>query len=104
MAAELAERLAQRLAATRGVVAVVLGGSRARGDTGPDSDVDLGLYYDPERPLDVPALRRLAAEVDDRGAPEAITEPGEWGPWINGGAWLQVEGHRVDWLYKDLDL
>ena len=27
-----------------------------------------------------------------------------WGPWINGGAWLQIEGRRVDWLYRDLGL
>jgi hypothetical protein len=28
---------------------------------------------------------------------------GEWGPWINGGAWLRVEGRDVDWLYRSLD-
>ncbi len=30
--------------------------------------------------------------------------PGEWGPWVNGGAWLRIEGRRVDWIYRDLDL
>ena len=25
-----------------------------------------------------------------------------WGPWLNGGAWLQANGRRVDWLYRDL--
>jgi hypothetical protein len=24
------------------------------------------------------------------------------GPWINGGAWVQVEGLPVDWLYREL--
>ncbi|MGK5742840.1 nucleotidyltransferase domain-containing protein [Micromonospora sp. URMC 103] len=56
--------LAGRLCAVRGVVAVALGGSRARNAHRPDSDWDLGLYYRGE--LDVPALadaERLRAEV-----------------------------------------
>ncbi|MEU9507520.1 nucleotidyltransferase domain-containing protein [Micromonospora sp. NPDC048170] len=48
--------LADRLCAVGGVVAVALGGSRARGEHRPDSDWDLGLYYRGE--LDVPGLRR----------------------------------------------
>lgn len=91
--------LARQLAAVRGVVAVVLGGSRARGTHRPDSDIDLGVFY--RGALDVPGLRALAAEV--AGAPVDVTEPGSWGPWVNGGAWLAVQGHRVDWIYRDLD-
>jgi predicted nucleotidyltransferase len=37
--------MATALAAAPGVEAVVLGGSRARGDAGPTSDYDLGLYF-----------------------------------------------------------
>ncbi|MDF2711060.1 MAG: hypothetical protein K0R62_6712 [Nonomuraea muscovyensis] len=91
--------LARRLVEVPSVVAVVLGGSRARGTHRPDSDYDLGLYYRGEP--DVPALRALAAEVADR--PPEITEPGGWGPWVNGGGWLTIGGHRVDWIYRDLD-
>jgi predicted nucleotidyltransferase len=91
--------MAQGLTAVPGVVGVVLGGSRARGEHAPDSDVDLGLYYRP--PLDVAALRDLAQEVT--GAPVAATEPGAWGPWVDGGAWLTIDGTAVDWLYRDLD-
>ncbi len=91
--------LAGRLASVRGVVAVVLGGSRARGTHRPDSDTDLGVFYRGE--LDVATLRALAAEVT--GEPVEVTEPGGWGPWVNGGAWLTIEGHRVDWIYRDLD-
>lgn len=101
--AELAGRLAERLAQIEGVEAVVLGGSRARGEQHPDSDVDIGIYCRPERPLAVDALRRLARELDDRRLPNLVTNPGEWGPWINGGGWLRVEGRQVDWLYRDLD-
>ena len=39
--------LAGRLVEVPGVVAVLLGGSRARGDHLAESDFDLGLYYRP---------------------------------------------------------
>jgi predicted nucleotidyltransferase len=100
---ELCERIAARLGQIDGVTAVVLGGSWALGEAHPDSDLDLGIYYDPSRPPSLAALRLLARELDDRHLPDLVTEYGEWGPWINGGGWLQIEGHRVDWLYRDLD-
>ncbi|WP_436959920.1 nucleotidyltransferase domain-containing protein [Streptomyces sp. SudanB182_2057] len=91
--------IAERLAGVGGIVGVCLGGSRASGTHGPDSDFDLGLYYRP--PLDTAALRLLAAELT--GGPVEVTEPGGWGPWVDGGAWLTIDGHRVDWIYRDLD-
>ncbi|MEU7825893.1 nucleotidyltransferase domain-containing protein [Catellatospora sp. NPDC049133] len=90
--------LAQRLVAVPGVEAVVLGGSRARGEHRPDSDTDLGLYY--RGPLDVDALRALAAEV---ASAHDVHRPGDWGPWVDGGGWLTVDGQAVDWIYRDLD-
>jgi predicted nucleotidyltransferase len=101
---ELAERIAERLADVEGVEAVVLGGSWARGEAYPDSDVDLGIYYRPERRPSLAALRELARELDDRHLSDLVTDFGEWGPWIDGGGWLRIEGRRVDWLYRDLDL
>lgn len=99
------DELAGRLVEVPGVVAVMLGGSRARGDHRPDSDVDLGLYYRP--PLDVDGLRALARSVaaarSDSGQPPVLTEPGDWGPWVDGGGWLVVDEMPVDWLYRDLD-
>jgi predicted nucleotidyltransferase len=91
--------LARRVAGVEGVVGVCLGGSRARGAHRPDSDWDLGLYY--RRPLDTGALRRLAAGATGREV--AVSEPGEWGPWVDGGAWLELEGTPVDWIYRDVD-
>ena len=91
--------LGKRLTSVSGVVAVVLGGSRARGTHRPDSDYDLGLYYRGE--LDVDALAVAAAEVADE--PAEMTRPGGWGPWVNGGGWLTIGGERVDWIYRDLD-
>ena len=91
--------IADQLVAVPGVVGVMLGGSRARGEHSPDSDVDLGLYY--RRPLDIPALRGLAQAVT--GAGTELTELGAWGNWVDGGGWLTIEGMAVDWLYRDLD-
>jgi predicted nucleotidyltransferase len=100
----LSEMVATRLGGIEGVEAVALGGSWARGETHPNSDVDLGIYYRPESPPRIENLRLLARELDDRHPPEAVTDFGEWGPWINGGGWLTIDGQNTDWLYRDLAL
>ncbi|MGE5377050.1 MAG: nucleotidyltransferase domain-containing protein [Bacteroidota bacterium] len=87
----------------RGVRAIVLGGSRARGTHTPSSDIDLGIYYDPARPLDVAALGEVATQLDDRHAADLVTPIGGWGPWINGGGWLRISNQPVDFLYRDLE-
>ncbi len=91
--------LAVRLCRVPGVVGVMLGGSRARGEHTAESDIDLGLYYRP--PLDAVALGGLAREV--AGPAARVTQPREWSPWVDGGAWLQIDGTAVDWIYRDLD-
>ena len=96
--AQLAE-LSHRIVAVPGIVGVVLGGSRARQAHAPDSDTDLGLYY--RAPLDTAALGRLAEAV--AGPAANVTEPGGWGPWVDGGGWLRIGGHPVDWIYRDTD-
>jgi Nucleotidyltransferase domain len=96
---QMLEDLAGRLTEMPGVVGVLLGGSRARGDHTPHSDVDLGLYYRPR--LDTGLLGELAREV--AGPQAQVTEPGGWGPWVDGGAWLTIAGRAVDWIYRDLD-
>ncbi len=100
---ELAAGVAERLGRVEGVQAVILGGSLARGVAKPDSDIDLGVYYRPDRLPDLGELRTLAAELDDSGTGDAVTDFGGWGPWINGGAWLRVQGRPLDLLYRDLD-
>ena len=91
--------MAGRVVAVDGVVGVTLGGSRARGDHAPGSDTDVGIYY--RSPLDVGALRQVARAV--AGPSAELTEPGGWGPWVDGGGWLDVDGEAVDWIYRDLD-
>ena len=100
---KLAEHVAGRLAEVRGVRAVVLGGSFARGNADDDSDLDLGIYYRRGDSLDLDGLRELAGDLDPDHGADAVTEPGEWGRWIDGGAWLTIQGRRVDWLYRDID-
>jgi predicted nucleotidyltransferase len=95
-------QIVDRLRTIEGIVAIALGGSRARGTHTPKSDVDLGLYYQPENPPDLLALNRLASELDDRHRTNLLTPIGEWGKWINGGGWLKVEGIPVDFLYRDV--
>ena len=97
------EKIAARIGEVSGVVAVALGGSRARGDADAESDSDFGIYYDPAAPPDLAELSRVARELDDRHPAEPLAPIGGWGPWINGGGWLEIEGQRVDWIYRDLD-
>ena len=99
----MARDVAARLGEVEGVVAVALGGSRARGLAQDNSDIDLGIYYRAPNPPRVDCLRRLARELHGGDSPAEVTDLGEWGPWVNGGAWLQIGDHKVDWLYRDLD-
>ncbi len=98
----LIDNIVERINQVDGVAAIVLGGSRARGTHTSSSDVDLGIFYHPERPLDLDALGRVAAEIDDEHRSGLLTPIGGWGPWINGGGWLTVRSVPVDFLYRDL--
>jgi hypothetical protein len=89
------EGLVEKLSRVGGVIAVSLGGSRATGTHTPDSDWDFGLYY--RGSIDVDAIRSL-------GHDGVVVEPGEWGRLMNGGAWLTIDGARVDVLYRDVDV
>lgn len=98
MTARVAE-MAARLTQVPGIRAVLLGGSRARGTHRPDSDWDLGVYY--RGTPDTAALSALAAAF--QGSPAEVTGPGGWGPWVNAGGWLRVDGVQVDWILRDVD-
>ncbi|TDD72191.1 nucleotidyltransferase domain-containing protein [Actinomadura rubrisoli] len=90
------EHVADRLAALSAVRAVTLGGSRAQGTHTPDSDWDFALYY------------RGAFNPDDLralGWDGEVSEIGGWGGGVfNGGAWLNIDGRKVDVHYRDLDV
>lgn len=100
---QLIQHIVERLQSVAGIQAIVLGGSRARGTHTSTSDIDLGIYYHPAAALDLAVLTQVAAELDDEHRTELVTAIGGWGPWINGGGWLRVQGIAVDFLYRDLD-
>jgi predicted nucleotidyltransferase len=88
--------VADRLGDLPRVEAVTLGGSRAEGTHRPDSDWDFSIYY--RAGFDPQALR-------DIGWPGEVSEIGGWGGGVfNGGAWLEVDGRRVDVHYRDLEI
>lgn len=97
-AVDLAQ-MAADLIAVPGVVGVMLGGSRSRGDALPSSDVDLGVYYEGTPPA--AELSSLASRWT--GAPVEVGGSGSWGPWVDGGGWLTVRGTAVDWILRDID-
>ncbi|MFF4654076.1 nucleotidyltransferase domain-containing protein [Streptomyces sp. NPDC001381] len=93
---EFLDTTAGRLAALPGVRAVALGGSRAQGTHRGDSDWDLAVYY--RGAFDPDDLRAVGWEGE-------VSEIGGWGGGVfNGGAWLTVDGRRVDVHYRDLDV
>ena len=75
-----------------GTVAVVLGGSRAVRSDDEVSDWDLGVYYRGE--IDLTALSAFGT----------VFSPGSWGRVMNGGAWLEHGGEKVDVILRDLDV
>ena len=97
----LLQQLVQELSGLPGMVAVVLGGSYAEGTQTPASDMDIGLYYRAEDPFRVRAVRQVAERVAIQ--PPTVTGYYAWGPWVNGGAWIQTAAGKVDFLYRNVD-
>ncbi|MFF4483961.1 nucleotidyltransferase domain-containing protein [Streptomyces sp. CY1] len=90
------DEVAERLAALPAVRAVTLGGSRAQGTHTPESDWDLAVYY--RGGFDPADLRAVGWQGE-------VSEIGEWGGGVfNGGAWLTIDGRRVDVHYRDLEV
>ncbi len=98
----LLDDLLPRLTSVPGVVAVVIGGSLARGTARPDSDLDLALYYHDAAPFDLAAIRAIAEAISAEGTP-TVTDFYQWGAWVNGGAWIKTRAGKVDFLYRSID-
>lgn len=85
-----------------GVKAIVLGGSYATGMATDNSDLDIGIYYSEQNPFDLEKIKLLAEKYADIEKP-TVTGFYEWGPWVNGGAWIKTTNDKVDFLYKNID-
>jgi len=99
---QILNQVVARVSKIEGVLAIVLGGSRARGTADVRSDIDLGIYYDGKHPFAVPALGAAAKELDDRHSDNLVTSFGDWGPAVNGGGWLEIGSNHVDFLYREI--
>ena len=96
------KKISRELKPIQGIVGVVLGGSRARGTDRPNSDIDIGIYYDESLGFDTNEVSKVATKLDDEHRENLVTNLGEWGEWINGGGWIIVDGYHVDLIFRDI--
>lgn len=94
-------RITQLLRTIPSIDAIVLGGSHARGSATPTSDIDIGIYYGAHTPLDLDAINVAAHHLDDAHRLQLVTAPGGWGPWVNAGGWLIIDGCHVDFILRN---
>lgn len=100
--ARLLDEVTVALRAVPNLGAIALGGSHARGTDTPQSDLDIGLYYVEAQPFDIDAIREIARRLSAKGEP-TVTGFYEWGPFVNGGAWIVNDVCKIDFLYRNLD-
>lgn len=98
----IVNNLVKSLKQVDGVTALAIGGSFARGTATPTSDIDIGLYYHDETAFKIDDIRVIAEQFNDEPNP-TVADFGGWGKWVNGGAWLTIEGQRADFLYRSID-
>ncbi len=94
-------KIIQAISKVEGVKAIALGGSQSRNEASETSDYDIGVYYTTDN-LDILGLEAVLKVLDDEHRDNLLNVPGEWGPWINGGGWLTVDGVAVDILLRDI--
>jgi hypothetical protein len=100
--AALLDQIVDALKIIPNMAAVALGGSHARGTHTPVSDLDIGLYYREAAPFDIDAIRGFACSLSSTGEP-TVTGLYDWGPFVNGGAWIENPVCKIDFLYRNLD-
>lgn len=97
----LLARIVDAVKDVKGIEAIVLGGSRARGTQGPGSDIDIGLYYDRDT-IDLPRLEEAARALDQAHRENLLAKPREWGQWVDGGCWLIMDSMHVDLILREV--
>lgn len=96
------DAICEELEKVEHVSALVLGGSYATGRANADSDIDIGIYYHENNPFDIQEIQKIARKYAKDNAP-TVTDFYQWGPWVNGGAWIQTEAGKVDFLYRNVN-
>jgi hypothetical protein len=96
------DNLVNDLQKVKGVIAIVLGGSYAAGVAKEDSDMDIGIYYSTTDPFSIDDIRTIASKYSVAGD-ITVTNFYEWGPWVNGGAWIQASCGQIDFIYRNLE-
>ena len=97
----LLDDVVEALRSVPGIAAIALGGSHARGTHRPDSDLDIGLYYREAAPFAVSDIRNIAERF--ASAPPTVTGFYEWGPFVNGGAWIENPVCKIDFIYRNIE-
>ena len=95
------DKIVAVLSTVSGIQAIVLGGSRARGNHSASSDIDIGIYYDIST-IDISNLNKATQTLDDEHRENLVAPPGGWGKWVNGGSWLTIDGYPVDFILRDI--
>jgi len=95
--------IAFELSKIPGAIAVGLGGSHARRTARPDFDLDVGLYYSKNSPPDIEAIRCCSERISVPDSPPTVVGYYKWGPWVNGGAWIQTAMGKLDLLYRNIE-
>ena len=72
---------------------MALGGSRASGLTAPTATGTSASTTE---------TRSIPRPSERSGLPGYVSDLGEWGPIVNSGAWLTVDGIAIDVLFRDL--
>jgi nucleotidyltransferase-like protein len=93
--------IVSELKQTENVNAVVLGGSYAAGEASENSDLDIGIYYSEGNPFKIDDIRLIAKQYAINEDP-TVTGFYEWGPWVNGGAWIETASGKVDFIYRNI--
>lgn len=99
---KLLDNITEELKLIDGVKAIVLGGSYAIGLATENSDLDIGIYYSEQNPFDIKKIQNVAKKFADNDQP-TVTGFYEWGPWVNGGAWINTTSGEVDFIYKNIE-
>src|SRR5699024_207465 len=96
------QKIVEEINGLPGVVGVVLGGSRAKGNHRPDSDIDIGIYYDETQGFNTDNIEKEELKINGEKTDNLVTSLVDWGECINGGGWLLVSGYHVGVIFGDI--